>query len=324
MKVLLTGAFGIVGINALQALIKQHYEVRIFDKCTPANKRRARPFRTQVEIRWGDILNIADVGEAVKGCDVVIHLAAIIPPLADCKPQFAAYVNVGGTENLIQAIKRAGQATKIIYTSSIAVYGDRVHTPLIKNSDPPQPLAHDHYAQQKLQSEQLIRDSGLEWAIFRLTYIVSTEKLQLHPIMFDMPLATSIEICDTKDVGLALANAVANREIIGKTLPIAGGTRCRIQYGAYLDKMLALFGIGKKFLPEKAFSKGDFHCGFMETEESQQYLHFHQHTLYDYFGEVYKKYRVKRFFLSLIRPLAQLYLLSKSPYLRALSGGAKG
>lgn len=95
----------------------------------------------------------------------------------------------------------------------MAIYGDRRKSPLIKPTDPPNSNPDDAYAKQKLKCEKLIRDSKLKWAIFRLTYIVSPDKLQMDPLMFKMPLDTPIEICHTKDVGTALANAVKNDKI---------------------------------------------------------------------------------------------------------------
>lgn len=315
MKVLLTGALGNVGTSTLKELLKKGYNVRILDVNTPQNRKKVKKIKNKAEIYWGNLLNIADISEAVKGCDTIIHLAAMIPPQADKKPQLAEYINVGGTENVIKAVHKYNKQAQLIFTSSIAVYGDRLHSPLIRTTDQPCPNSHDYYAIQKLECERIVKASGLNWTIFRLTYIVSLDRIKLDPLMFDMPLETSIEICDTKDAGLALANAVGNRDILGKILPIAGGARCRIQYREYLNKMLEIIGIGRNFLPEKAFSKGNFHCGFMETEESQQYLKYQNHTISDYFRDVYRKFRIKRFFISLIKPLLQRFLMLKSPYI---------
>ncbi|MFX1280363.1 MAG: NAD-dependent epimerase/dehydratase family protein, partial [Promethearchaeota archaeon] len=244
-----------------------------------------------------------------------IHVAAIIPPLADKKPKFAKAVNVGGTANIIEAMKKQPLNPKLIFTSSVAVYGDRIKEPLIQITDPVNPNDDDEYAKQKVKCEQLIKDSGLDWVICRLTYIVSINKLQMDPLMFEMPLDTCIEICDTKDVGLALVNAVENNEIWGKMIHIAGGERCRISYRAYLNEMLDIFGIGHEFLPEEAFRQDrGFHCGFMTTDKSQALLNYQRYTLEDYFNAVKKKVAISRYFTMMVRPFAQRYLLNKSYY----------
>ena len=314
MRVLLTGAFGNVGLSTLKELIKKGYVVRAFDIKTRKNLKISKKYRGKVEIIWGDLRNQEDIEKAVEGQEVVIHVAAIIPPLADRKPELAEAVNVGGTINLIRAMEKQPQKPKLIYTSSISVYGDRRKSPLIKPSDPPNPNPSDEYAKQKLKSEGLIKQSKLEWAIFRLTYIVSPDKLQMDPLMFKMPLDTYIEICHTEDVGLALANAVENRKIWGKLMHIAGGEKCRTTYKEYIGKMMEIFGLGKDFLPDEAFSKGNFHCGFMTTEESQKLLNYQRHTLDDYFNEVKERFSLKRYFMMMFKPIIRTNLLKKSPY----------
>ena len=55
MKVLLTGAFGNVGLSTLKELIKRNYDVRVFDIKNKPNRRNANKFKDQVEIMWGDL-----------------------------------------------------------------------------------------------------------------------------------------------------------------------------------------------------------------------------------------------------------------------------
>ncbi|MFX1388700.1 MAG: NAD-dependent epimerase/dehydratase family protein [Promethearchaeota archaeon] len=317
MKILLTGAFGNVGQSTLEELIKRNYDIRIFDIKNKKNKRLAYKYKKFVEIFWGDLRNFKEVEMAVSDRDIVIHVAAIIPPLADKKPKFAESVNVGGTKNLVKAMESLSKKPKLIFTSSVAIYGDRLENPLITPEDTPNPNPDDEYAKQKLKCEKIIMESSLEWAIFRLTYIISLNKLQMDPLMFEMPLDTCIEICDTKDVGLALTNAVENQEIWGNILHIAGGKRCRISYREYLNQMLDIFGVGFDHLPEEAFSRNGFHCGFMTTDKSQGLLNYQRFTLDDYFNAVRKKVAVSRFFTMMFKPIAQKFLLGKSHYYRS-------
>lgn len=319
MKVLLTGAFGNVGLSTLDELLNKKYDVRIFEIQNKKNENIAEEYK-DIEVMWGDLRNVEDVNRAVAGVDVVIHVAAIIPPLADEQPKFAEEVNVGGTSNVIQAMEKQDKKPRLIFTSSIAIYGDRRKSPYIYTTDAPNPSQGDEYAIQKLKCEEIIRNSSLNWTIFRLTYIVSVAKLEMDPLMFSMPLETCIEICHTKDVGLALANAVENLEIWGEILNIAGGPHCRIIYRDYLHRMFDLFGFGGDLLPSKAFSDKAFHCGFMDTERSQELLQFQRYTLEDYLQEVKKETEVSSFFIKFFtlisRPIAKKVMLDKSPYYR--------
>lgn len=314
LKILLTGAFGNVGLSTLKELLNRNYDVRAFDIKNKRNRHLERKFKDQIEINWGDLRNPKDVELAVSGCDVIIHVAAIIPPLADKKPKFAEVVNVGGTLNIIEAMKKQPQKPRLIFTSSVAIYGDRTENPLIHITDPLNPNDDDEYAKQKVRCEELIRNSGLKWVICRLTYIVSVNKLQMDPLMFEMPLNTCIEICDTKDVGFALASAVEHKNIWGETLHIAGGERCRISYKEYLNEMLDIFGIGSDPLPPEAFSTKGFHCGYMTTDKSQALLQYQRHTINDYFNEVRKKVAFSHIFTAMVRPVVRKYLLNKSLY----------
>ena len=317
MKVLLTGAFGNVGLSVLKELLDQDHEVRILEIKNRKNLKISRKIQKDVEIIWGNIMNKLAVDKVVKNQDVVIHLAAIIPPLADYQPKLAEFVNVGGTLNILESMKKQTNNPKIIFTSSVAVYGDRVSSPMIKITDPLNPSKGDYYALTKISAEKLVKESGLDFAIFRLTYITSINKLELDPLMFHMPLETSIEICDTRDVGLALANAVDCSEVWGGTFHIAGGESCRITYREYLNDMMTIMGLGRKFLPDEAFAKEDFHCGFMDTQNSQGLLNYQKHNLKDYYVDVKKKIGPKAFFIARVRNFVKIHLLKKSePYKR--------
>jgi hypothetical protein len=132
--------------------------------------------------------------------------------------------------------------------------------------------------------------------------------------MFNVPLNTALEICDTKDVGRALAEAVTCVDVWGETLPIAGGVECRTTYREYLNSMLGIFGLGSFQLPEKAFIKRGFCCGYLDTEESQKKLHYQGRRLNDFYNEVKTKYTTRRRFYRLFRTIGKKVLFLKSPY----------
>ncbi len=318
MRILLTGALGNVGLSTLHELLLRGYFVRIFDLKTRRNRQIAHQklYRNNIEIVWGNICDFESVKKAVQNMDVVLHIAAIIPPLSVFNPQLARSVNVAGTQNIIRALEQQPHPAKLLFTSSIALYGDRRAQPLIRVIDPLNIIPGDHYGQQKFDAETFVRQSSLQWTIFRLTMIVSTAKLEMDPIMFEIPLDTKMEICQSEDVGCALANAVENEEIWGKIWNIGGGVDCRTTYRAFLKKMMQIFGIGEE-LPAEAFTNDPFCCGYIaDANQSDQYLHYQRHTLDDFYKKMAKKQRVTvtRFFARLFRPLARIVILSRSPY----------
>ena len=79
MKVLLSGAFGNVGISTLEALVQQGQEICCFDLYTKTNEKLARSYAGKIKVVWGDICRKAGAAGAVADQAPVIHLAAIIP-----------------------------------------------------------------------------------------------------------------------------------------------------------------------------------------------------------------------------------------------------
>jgi len=260
--------------------------------------------------------------------DAVCHLAAIIPPAADLKPELAHAINVGGTQALIEAVRAMASKenrppARIVYASSIAAYGDRLRTPWIKTSDPLEPSEGDEYGKSKLEAEGFLRASGLPFVVLRLTYIVWRKKLARDPLMFHMPLETGIEICHTEDTGRAFAAAAVLPEALGKTLNIGGGESCRTTYRGYLDRMLRIFGLGGiGFMPEKAFAASGFHCGwYADSDEAEKLLGFRKKGLEDYYAEVVEEARWTRIGASLFRSIARSRLLATSPFITRAKRG---
>lgn len=319
MRVLLTGAFGNVGRSTLQELLARGHTVRCFDMPTKANVRAARRFRDRIEVFWGDLRRPEDLAAAVQGQDVVIHLAFIIPKLSatgvssEDRPDWARAINVGGTRNLIEALRAQPRPAKLIFASSMHVYGRTQHLPPIRRvADPLQPT--DHYARHKVECEELIRASGLEWAILRFAAVLPLS-MRLDPGMFDVPLDNRIEFVHTRDVGVALANAVTCPQIWGKTLHIGGGPACQFYYRDMAQRILDALGVG--MLPPEAFSDTPFATDWLDTEESQRLLGYQQRTLADYVRDMRAMLGYKLRFIRMFRPLVRRWLLRQSPYLSA-------
>lgn len=311
LRVAVTGALGTVGRRTLRRLRLDGHDVVGFDRDSRSARRAAR--RLGVEIRFGDIRRVCEVEELVAGCDAVVHLAAVIPPLAHRDPGLSYSVNVEGTRVLTEAMNRRSPQARLIFTSSVAVFGDRRHRPLILEDETPGGFDGDCYAYQKTVAEGIVRSSGLEHTILRLTYIVDETALVLDPLMFRMPLETPIEICHSRDVARAISSALTSSAAAGQTLHIAGGPACRTDFRAYLDAMLPLFGLGRRPLPAAGFSRRNFHCGHMETRESQSLLAYQRIDLAGFLRRVQRRMRGLRLLVSLVRPLARWWIVRSSP-----------
>ena len=318
MNVLLTGAFGNVGRSALEELIRQGHTVRCFDLKTRANARAARKFKGQVEVMWGDLRRPEEVAAAVQGQDVVVHLAFIIPKLSatgvecESRPDWAHEINVGGTGHLIQAMEAQPKPPRLIFTSSCHVYGRTQHQrPPRTVHDPVQPI--EHYSQHKIACERMVRESRLEWSIFRLAATLPITMI-LDAGMFDVPLNNRMEYVHRRDVGLAIANGVRSEDVWGKILLIGGGPRCQYVYREMTEQILGAMGLG--MLPDEAFGTTPFPTDWLDTAESQRLLGYQQRDLGDYVQDLVELVGTRRRLIRVFRPLVRRWLLEKSSYLK--------
>lgn len=318
-KIILTGASGIIGKEIFKEILSrsEKYELTLLLRPSRKNIKQFKPWKKSTDIIWGDILNYDDVENAVFNKDIVIHVAGVLPDVAIYEPEIAKLTNIGGTENVLDAMKTQESNPKIIYTSSVAVYGKTIENPIIKISDPVDSNPKDTYAFTKIEAEKLIINSGLDYCIFRISYVASVDMLRFRPVMFHIPLNTWLEIIHVKDVAQAIVNAIDLDKIWGNSFNLGGGKDCQTQYSDNLSKYYEIMGLGRKFLPDTAFAKEGYYSGIFDSQESQELqklLNFQPYTLQDFYQEVKKWIGFKRFFARLIRPLARWYILRKSEF----------
>jgi len=317
MKVLVTGPFGNIGQSTLDELLRQGHQVRCFDIKTKANEKTAKKYDDKIGVVWGDIRKPEDVAKAVEGQDVVIHMCFIIPTTmsitgisSEDKPEWAEAINVGGTKNVVDAMKSMSNRPKLIFSSSTQVFG---HT---QQENRPRcasdaVCATDHYTDHKLRCEEIIKSSGLDWVILRFTAVLAT-KVGMNPDMFDEPLDMRMEFIHTKDVGAACAHSVTCDEAVGKILLIGGGRTCQLTYREMVGRGLEAFGVGR--LPDKAFTKEPFAQDWADTAESQRMLQYQQRSYADWLEDIKREAGYKRHLARMFRPVARWYLMRKSPY----------
>ncbi len=122
MKVLITGGAGYVGTGLIPVLLNAGHKVTVFDNLTFGIDPILPFFRNpNFEFIRGDIRDKAEVKEASREADIVIHLAAIVGyPACRKDPDLAEAVNVKGTQNLIDATSKD---QLIIFGSTGSNYG---------------------------------------------------------------------------------------------------------------------------------------------------------------------------------------------------------
>ncbi len=311
MNVLITGAFGLIGSSILESLENRGFNVRCFDIKTKKTKKNSKRFRKKFDIVWGDICKKEDVSKAVVDIDLIIHLAYFLPPINDKNRKEATEVNVTGTKNIIESARNLATPPKLIFASSVAIFGDTrdKHQP-IRTNEKPNPV--DDYSKHKVECMNLIKQSDLTYSIFVLGVIPPVKELMYDAKMFDVPIDTYIELLHPSDVGLAFANGLTNEKIWNKTLHIAGGPNCRLNYHNFVNSTMKAMGIGT--IPDEAFGGSIYHSSFLSSEESNELLNYQHHSYDDIISDMRKYNKLVISITKLLRPIIHRFILHQSPY----------
>jgi nucleoside-diphosphate-sugar epimerase len=237
-RVLLTGATGNWGRATLRELRDRGtVDVVAFAMPTPQDRSVLEEFSDMenLTIVWGDLTNYEDVVRAVEGVDVILHVGAVVSPLADRSPKLAWRVNVGSMQNIIRAVRSAPNPSGIgvVGVGSVAETGDRQaphHWGRI--GDPLRVSQFDEYGQTKIVAEKLLVESGLpRWAWLRQTGIFHPGMLEIRdPIMTHSPFAGVLEWASAEDSARLLAGIAdgAPEDFWGGIYNIGGGEGWRL------------------------------------------------------------------------------------------------
>ncbi len=306
--ILVTGACGNIGQNVLKTLAGKDCKVKVLDLGNPVNKKVAESY-PNIEFCWGDITDPVSVKTALQGVDTVLHLIGIIPPMSESHPELARKVNVQGMKVLIEAMEASDTAKRIVFTSTFAVLGLCDGTNKIHTADMPYKVT-DIYSETKVDCEQALMASSLDWTILRLSAIPNVDP-SAHNIK-DMALSMRIgpkdfiEFCHAKDVALALVSAgiLPFEKVAKQIFMIGGGDSCRFNGHEFSTKLFSAAGIGE--IPAKYYShKPKFYAGWVDSEASNAVLDYQRTSFDDFCQEFHQllgkpKYYAAKIFSPLI------------------------
>jgi len=294
-KILVTGGAGGLGNIFTRRFVSEGYEVRIFDLPTPANQKVFPAPEPGIELCWGDITKEDDVRKAVQGVDVILHLAALVVPATEKNPELAHRVNVGGTRNIAAAAaaesERRNEPVPLLFSSSVTVFGiTKDETPPIRADHPLNPV--NNYNETKILAEEIIRESGLPWTIFRFA---ATLYLTIRPGDFGqmrmIPPDNRLEFAHLYDVCDGIVNSLDNPGAREKIFIMGGGKNCQFYYRDQIKRTFDLFGF-----PEpnwKKFTDDPFYLDWYDTSEAQNILKFQNRNFDDYLEDFRKSLGAK-------------------------------
>ena len=154
-KILITGGCGFIGSHLTEHLVQRGLEVTVFDRYNSSNNwgwLENSIYKKDFNVILGDIRDYDSVKNAVKGNNVVLHLAALIGiPYSYISPLAYIKTNVEGTYNVLQSAKEL-EISKTVITSTSEVYGSAIYTP-INEDHPLQPQSP--YSASKIGADNL-------------------------------------------------------------------------------------------------------------------------------------------------------------------------
>lgn len=226
--ILITGGTGYIGKNLINRLPKDNVRCMVHKNTIIENL-------DSDKIISGDILDLNSIEKALDNVDTVIHLAAVISP--ENKETYDL-VNVIGTKNIVESCKKKN-IKRIIFTSSMASTRKFL----------------DDYGSSKKKAEEIIKDSKLDYTILRLTTVYGlnspfTTNLINHikRFPFIIPLIgngeNKIQPVSIDDVISVIQKCIENKNTIGKTYSILGGTKITLNY--FIDFICSKLNINKK------------------------------------------------------------------------------
>lgn len=321
---MLTGATGVMGYASLCEMTKnpEEFNLRLLVRDSSKNRKKLARFakKDNVEIIWGDLKNAEDVERAVGDADVVLHIGGMVSPKADWYPELTLKVNIEGTRNVVEAVKKAEQKKDValVYIGSVSECSHR-NPPYHwgRTGDPVIPGFYDNYSLSKIKAERLVAESSLRrWVVLRQSGILYADLLRKtdDPIMFHVPLRGVLEWSTLEDSARLMAGV--SREGIDEAFwknfyNIGSGPQYRLTNYEFETKLLKAT---KCPPPEKVFEPSwfatqNFHGQwYLDGDELERFVPFRANIDVD---EYFRHLAEKAPWWMIFSPLAPAFVIRK-------------
>jgi len=309
MKILITGGAGGIGSIVAKRLIKRNEEVVVFDLETNKNLHFANQNK-KIKYIWGDIRNIKDVKKAVKGIDVVVHIAFILQPKSEIDTKYSRDVNVNGTKKLFDEVNKENPNIKVIFISSTTIFG------ITKDEKPPIKKDHEikpvvEYSKHKAECEILVKKYIKNYVILRFSEVGHFQfNWSDFEYMYRIPVNQRTEFLHAEDAATAVVNSIYSKKALGKILVISGGKQNQVYHYDRI-KLVYQTAYGLNPPPKKKFTKKPYPLDWYDTSESQNLLNYQSKTIYDYANDIKETLVYNPKIIRFFAPVIELFLYNR-------------
>ena len=278
-NILITGGAGSIGRELAQTLAARGHTVAVLD----VPRANFAGFNALgVEVIPADITDAAAVATAVAGRDVIVHLAGILPPASEMKPQLAMSVNLDGTKNLVDAIAASGNRARLIFSSTVATYGDTTGGSGLVGVDTPQ-NPNSVYSRSKYEAEQYMMSAGIDYTILRVAavFLAALTDPPLWPMLPDQ----RCEFVFRDDVVTALLASVETDAASKRVFMVTGGKTWQMLGREFVAKYLEILDVPEE---DAEYPEKPVYSDWYNSAESEALLHY-QNTSFESYLEKLRK-----------------------------------
>ncbi|MBR5969691.1 MAG: NAD(P)-dependent oxidoreductase [Lachnospiraceae bacterium] len=301
-----TGITGAMGEEVYRRFSREsRFHLRLFVRSKKGIKKRFPVKKDGAEVSFvqGDLRNEADCLSLVQGADVVLHMAALIPPMADHNPQLAEETNFYGTKYITDAVLKDGNRALFLMISTVALYGNRDEQhPYGRVGDPLVVSDFDSYGASKKRAERYVLDAALNrFVILRQTAVLYDGMISnslRDGLMFHMPLNTPVEWVTASDSARLLYRLIVTllrgegEDLLNRVYNIGGGPACRqTGFESYRDGFSVIGADAKKVFRPDWFASRNFHCmWFTDSDVLEERFHFRREGITQFWEAVAKRH----------------------------------
>lgn len=311
INIIVTGANGAIGSEVINQLSSSELDLKIKalvrspKRITPFLKKINKKHKGLIEFVYGDLTDKEVCKNLVKDADYVFHFGGLIPPRSEVDAEVTIKSNVGGTQNMVDAVKESGRNDKIkfLYMGTVAEYGNRTpQHPWGRVGDPLISSAFDYYSHSKIKAERYVLDAELpNWVSVRQTAVAHKYIFKNNlssGLMFQTVLDEPYEWITDVDTGIMIRHLVEydqEKKLEGfwnQIYNIGGGISCRNCGYEVLNEGFKLMGRSIKdlFDPNWIMTRNFHGMWFADSDILENWLHFRTESIKQFWVRMGRKY----------------------------------